>query len=202
MLGHSTIDDVFSQQHDRLNSINQALTAKRVRDRAGLEAERRELLHLKLKAKNAKERRLKNKLIISNPPPSSSDNVIDTGSTSAEPSILAPPPSKSLKHPHESSLFVPASVYRPSKRLNQFEANVEALHTVEEETQDLTGYPHVPDEIHHVLLDYNWDEESSSDKDYTQQTVPEDIYEEFYSQTPAPEDKNDTASSNDSDSDS
>ena len=50
-------DDVFTQQqHDRLNSINQALTAKRVRDRAGLEAERSELLHLKLKSKNAAKR--------------------------------------------------------------------------------------------------------------------------------------------------
>ncbi|KAJ3139430.1 hypothetical protein HK100_011502 [Physocladia obscura] len=81
MLGHSTIDDVFTQQqHDRLNSINQALTATRVRERAGLEAERRELLHLKLKAKNAAERRLKNKLTISNlsAPSSLQANVVDT----------------------------------------------------------------------------------------------------------------------------
>ena len=115
------------------------------------------------------------------------DNVIDTGSTSAEPSILAPPQSKSSKHPHESSLFVPASVYRPSKRLNQSEANFESLHPLNEESEDLIGYPRVPDKIHHVLLDYNWEEESSSDNDYSQQTVQEDIFEEFYSQTPAPE---------------
>ncbi|KAJ3114234.1 hypothetical protein HK100_001728 [Physocladia obscura] len=58
MLGSLNRDDEFTQQqHDQLNSIDQALTAKRVRNRAGLEAERRELRHLKLKAKNVTERR-------------------------------------------------------------------------------------------------------------------------------------------------
>ncbi|KAJ3093580.1 hypothetical protein HK100_006541 [Physocladia obscura] len=221
-LGLSDRDDVFTQHHhDRLNSINQALEAKRVRNRAGLEAEKRELLHLKLKAKNGAERRRKNEHSISprkhpfhfssflsvSAPSSLLDNAIDNSSTSATSSLdsqspiaLAPPLSITPKHPRDSvfipekniiksSAFVSASVFRQSKRLNRSESNFEALRTLDEEADDLIGYPRVPDEIHSVSLEYNWEEESSSDNDYSlhSDSDDEDIPEEYYSQTSVPE---------------
>ncbi|KAJ3376647.1 hypothetical protein HDU80_003861, partial [Chytriomyces hyalinus] len=43
------------------------------------------------------------------------------------------------KHPHDSSSFTPASVYRPSKRPNQSQTNYESLHPPNEETEDVIG---------------------------------------------------------------